>query len=243
MSFLHQRSGRVRAALLVLALHSIVLYVTVSSTWSILTRPQKETATIVFLPRLLPDPPPALPARSIIADVALPVLQRPGETTPMTLLSLGVAPNWMAPQSGRGVIALTNLGRSLPCNIINYDRLSEAEKQRCLKSFSNVPPSQPYALTAREVERNARFTFALATRQAPLLLPCFNGGGVGVSIWTLYCFGDAIVNGFDTERPMFVTYADMELERAARKPEPFRTEQPVFLTAQPFPGGDNLMHR
>ncbi len=40
---------------------------------------------------------------------------------------------------------------------------------------------------------------------------CINGGGAGVSIWTVYCFADGLMNGFNLDRPMFVTYADLDL--------------------------------
>src|SRR5204863_6753837 len=87
-----------------------------------------------------------------------------------------------APRAPDDPAILDTLGRSLGCNLSDYEKLSSDEKERCVARLAKRQNESAGAYRATDDEKRLTQQFAreLAVKQAPPLLPCFSSIGVGV---------------------------------------------------------------
>lgn len=114
------------------------------------------------------------------------------------------------PGAGPDIVGVGDMLRT--CTLENIGNLSDDERERCKRVGLGVTRRRfdgsdllEHPSRARQHERWAR---ALALRKAPLLLPCMNAEGLGVSIGTVLCLADGFANGFDLQNSPLPTYAD-----------------------------------
>ncbi len=58
-----------------------------------------------------------------------------------------------------------------------------------------------------------RWSYELGKEKGPLLLPCMNPSGLAISVGTLVCIGDLIVNGYHPDHDYFGSYQSVEGSR------------------------------
>ena len=165
--------------------------------------PQNRSISWIVLPPSAPEPstpfpdfaPPSLvlPFPNIIVEPAAPVVPVPTET-PRS--SQAPPATQTPPRAPNDSAILGTLGRSLGCNLLNYEKLSHEEKERCIARLAKVQdePAATYAATDDEKRIAQQFARELAVKQAPPLLPCFSSVGLGISI---KCLMLGAFNGFN----------------------------------------------
>lgn len=158
-----------------------------SISWIMLPPPASEPAAADFSVAPLPLPVPNNDIE-LITPPAAPAL--PPQSPPAQ------APVTTAPSAPVNSAILGTLGRSLACNLANYETLSPEEKERCIKQLakSQNESAPPYVATDEEKRLTQQFARELAVKQAPPLLPCFSSLGVGISV---LCLMRGALNGFD----------------------------------------------
>jgi hypothetical protein len=165
--------------------------------FSILVVPQPQ-------PRREEMPPPAIAPQATESPIlpAIPELPR----VPTISLPPGFA---VSPPPQSTLPSLAGIGRVMfGCTPEQLAALSAAERLRCQSAGLAQPPDEASlaALAAFDAVEHAYFDRELKRKQGPVLLPCMNPNGIGVTIWTVYCVADGVINGFDVDSEKYAIY-------------------------------------
>ncbi len=169
---------RASAAFFVVLLHIAFIAIFLRTTW----RHEPLAAPRELVLRILPPPPKAV-------EHATPVpMIRPDITIPRTIPS----PIVTAPPAA----TLRGLNQSLfGCAPGNLDKLSPEDRANCLSAKPNVEEPNVLNLPSRAHDA-PRWERALARKQNPTLLPCANSAGLPLTLGTVFCTANGVINGF-----------------------------------------------
>lgn len=191
----NMRSGKSAGAILALALHAALIAILWQATLSHVPIEARRETTLWL----------TLPARPRVEEQKTPAVERPSRAQPAIprKFPLYSGPNAIAPPAAPEGKALEGLHGSLfGCAPENLPNLSEAQRTRCRQGGTAMAPYDPnavdYADHSGKVPGAPRWAREVARKNAPLLLPCANPGGIS-PIYTAMCVAQGVVNGFDLE--------------------------------------------
>lgn len=121
---------------------------------------------------------------------------RPRATSPMPDNPFVFTPN-------RGAITITpgarGLGGLLNCSG-DISKLPDEQQQACARRLYGEPlgdNAPDYRDRSNTIPGAPRWAREKAKKNAPPLLPCMSPQAAGISLGTLLCLGDGLINGFD----------------------------------------------
>lgn len=147
--------------------------------------------TIINLPVWAPPkeveaPPETPPPESTEPHTASPMPDNPFVFTPN--------PNAITTEPGT-----TGLGGFLNCSG-DISKLPDEQQQACARRLYGEPlgdNAPDYRDRSNSIPGAPRWAREKAKKNAPPLLPCMSPQAAGVSLGTLLCLGDGLINGFD----------------------------------------------
>jgi hypothetical protein len=177
---------RVGSALLVVFLHGLVLLVLLRNTIQPTEKPAPAREIIVqFVPS--PAPPEAKPET---------------EAPPIRLIS---PPEEISPAPGEEAPPATNETGSLrglyfylyECTPENFANLTDDERARCASASLSPVPDETNSLRNQPSRAHdpRHWARALARKKAPPLLPCASNQAAVIGLGTIFCLGEAAING------------------------------------------------
>jgi hypothetical protein len=188
----------------------LALVIHAALVWNLFThiqlaeKPTDPTLTIT-LPMLTPRPEPAPPVVAPESTEA----PRLADVPPATEITPPPSFTWTPPQASPQS-DLAGIGRSLfGCRIENLAGLSADERANCSRAGLGAEPNDAAVAALAQVAlvESAPFERALVRKQQPLLLPC--AGGIGISLYTVVCLADGVINGFDLDKyPVYEPWPD-----------------------------------
>jgi hypothetical protein len=201
----HVLARNIAGALVALLLHGAMFLVLVK-----LAVPERPPSDPIFTLLVLPEPerrqalippPPIAPEQADVPNLPeLPELP----TAPVISVPPAFA---IDPPRSAAPPDLTGLGRVLfGCTLENLGSLTAEARARCVHAGLGGPPDEASLAAVAQLSaiENARFERALVRKQQPLLLPC--AGGIGISLYTVLCVADGLINGFDLDSKKYAVY-------------------------------------
>jgi hypothetical protein len=190
--------GRVAIACLAIAIHVALILFLLRDHLSF-TVPAPREVTL-----LLPVSAPPVPRKTGHAPPRAPRKIAPPPV--ISLIRRLNAPGAITPQQPQAIPSLNS--QMFGCAPETLDALSQEQRAQC-NGTAAIPQRNDTVDYADHTNRSrgaARWARDRARQNAPVLLPCASNQGIGVSIGTLICVGNGLINGFDVES--MPSYAD-----------------------------------
>jgi hypothetical protein len=198
---------RLAGALLALLVHGAVFLVL--SFYVIADRPQAEPVfTLLVLPEIVTTRETPVDLRTMPESAPILPLPQLPPLPPAPSISLPPPMAAEPPPQTPAPPDLAGIGRVIfGCKPEDLATLTPEERARCTSAGLGTPPDEASLAAIAELaaEENVRFEYALLRKQQPLLLPC--AGGIGISLYTVLCLADGLINGFDLDSGKYPVYA------------------------------------